>query len=155
MTVGDCVVAIQNRLPVSTSMAALFHPQQELVRLKRHFVWHRQSNLAMHAQRQPDACEGNGFGPLARMVFVPWSGRQDGKCRICCCGCKVHTRRPLVKTMRFNPCTPPFPARAASPLRRRWQRCNAVEIPQELRWSTCDSLRRPSSRPIVFHAECC
>jgi hypothetical protein len=79
MTVGDCVVAIQNRLRVSTSVPALFYPLQELVRLKRYFVWHRQLNLAMHAQRQPDACEGNGFGPLARRVFVPWSGRQERK----------------------------------------------------------------------------
>jgi hypothetical protein len=48
MTVGDCVVAI----PFSTSMAALaalFHPQPELVRLKRYFLWRRQLNLAMHA----------------------------------------------------------------------------------------------------------
>ena len=35
--------------------------------------------------------------------------------------------------MRFNPYIALFSARAAIPLRRRWQNCNAVEIPQELR----------------------
>jgi hypothetical protein len=80
---------------------------------------------------------------------------KNGKCRICCCECKVHTRMPLVKTMRFNLYTSLFPDRAAIPLRRRWQRCNAVEMPQELCWRRGDSVWRPTSRPIVFRTECC
>lgn len=49
---------------------------------------------------------------------------------------------------------PLFPARAAIRLRSRWQGCNAAEIPQELCWSSCDSVSRPPYRPIVLRAEC-